>query len=122
MSMLGEQVKELRETADKLDRTHDVSSPWVHAKLTPMIREAADTIEGLRNRLQADALGSGTCDDLGGTGGYTCSQFACSKCGCTIEITDYQFNEPTMYTADGIADVPHFCPGCGARIRKAVSA
>lgn len=117
MSLLSEQIKKLRERALVL-RQGDWSDGREDALL---MEEAADTIAGLRDRLQAEAM-SGTCDDLGGTGGYTCSQFACSKCGCTIEITDYQFNEPTMYTADGIADVPHFCPGCGAKVRKEVSA
>lgn len=39
----------LRETADRLDEIMEVSSPWVHAKLTPMLRDAADVIEGLEH-------------------------------------------------------------------------
>ena len=39
----------LRETADRLDGIMEVSSPWVHAKLTPMLRDAADVIEGLES-------------------------------------------------------------------------
>ena len=52
MSELSHQADELRETADRLDRIADVSTPWIHVKLTPMLREAADTIISLRNRLQ----------------------------------------------------------------------
>lgn len=40
----------LREIADKLDRTMEVSSPWVHAKLTPMLRDVADVIEELEDK------------------------------------------------------------------------
>ncbi len=36
---------ELRETAEKLDKIANVSTPWIHAKLTPMLREAADIID-----------------------------------------------------------------------------
>jgi hypothetical protein len=39
----------LREIADKLDRTKEVSSPWIHTKLTPMLRDATDVIEGLEH-------------------------------------------------------------------------
>lgn len=39
----------LQETADRLDEIMEVSSPWVHAKLTPMLRDAADVIEGLEH-------------------------------------------------------------------------
>ena len=53
MSMLSDQAKQLRDTADRLDRIANVSTPWIHAKLVPMLREAADTIIRLRDRLQA---------------------------------------------------------------------
>lgn len=39
----------LREIADKLDRTMEVSSPWIHTKLTPMLRDAANVIEELED-------------------------------------------------------------------------
>lgn len=39
----------LRETADRLDEIMEVSSPWVHAKLTPMLRDVADVIEWLEH-------------------------------------------------------------------------
>ena len=52
MSMLSDQAKQLRGTAYMLDKIAIVSTPWIHANLTPMLREAADTIISLRDRLQ----------------------------------------------------------------------
>jgi len=47
MSMLGEQIKELREKADMLDGLEGMDN------LVRILREAADTIESLRDSLQA---------------------------------------------------------------------
>ena len=52
MSMISAQCDKLRDTADKLDKTSVVSTPWIHYNLTPMMREAADTIWELRDDLQ----------------------------------------------------------------------
>lgn len=52
MSMLSAQCDDLRDTADKLDKTSAVSTPWIHYSLTPMMRNAADTIWQLRDDLQ----------------------------------------------------------------------
>ena len=52
MSMISGQCDELRDTADKLDKTSAVSTPWIHHNLTPMMRDAADTIWQLRDDLQ----------------------------------------------------------------------
>ena len=49
---LRSKAKQLRGTAYMLDKIAIVSTPWIHANLTPMLREAADTIESLRDRLQ----------------------------------------------------------------------
>lgn len=46
MSMLGSQINDLRKKADILDGLEGMD------KLVPMLREAADTIESLRDRLQ----------------------------------------------------------------------
>ena len=113
MSMLGEQIKELREKADLLDGLEGMDN------LVPMLREAADTIEDLRDRLQNQAfalgmqevLGSGTCEieneiwryDHGGDERDT-YEFVLS-CGHSVEWLD---SEP-----------PRHCPECG---RKVVSA
>ena len=48
MSELGEQIKELREKADMLDGLEGMDN------LVRMLREAADTIESLRNRMQEE--------------------------------------------------------------------
>jgi hypothetical protein len=56
MSMLGMQADELRKTAGMAANLNDferVSVPWMRNKLAPMLREAADTIISLRDRLQA---------------------------------------------------------------------
>lgn len=54
MSILSSQADELRKTANmaaNLDDFERVSVPWMRNKLAPMLREAADTIESLRDRL-----------------------------------------------------------------------
>lgn len=110
MSMLGEQIKELREKADLLDGLEGMDN------LVPMLREAADTIEDLRDRLQnqafalgmQDALGSGTCE-LTETDSYSNANevihvLECSECGETCEHVNGSYPK---------------CPNCG---RKVVSA
>ena len=55
MSKISQQADALRKTADKaanLDDFEHVSVPWMRNKLAPMLREAADTIISLRDRLQ----------------------------------------------------------------------
>ena len=41
-------------------------------------------------------------------------RFRCSLCGVDLDVTDAD-GEPTMLI-DGVAQVPRFCPVCGARI------
>lgn len=56
-------------------------------------------------------LGAGTCHDK-------CSRFnawVCSECNATVLLIFDDFGEPS-YSVDGIADVPHFCPNCGAKV------
>lgn len=55
MSMLSSQADELRETANKVDKLEAwerVSVPWMQGRLAPMLREAADTITSLSDKLQ----------------------------------------------------------------------
>ena len=52
MSMISGQCDKLRETADRLDGIADISTPWIHRHLTPMLRDAADLILELRDNLQ----------------------------------------------------------------------
>lgn len=53
MSILEWQCYELRRLADKLGNDEEVSVPFVRVLVIPIMREAADTIESLRDRLQA---------------------------------------------------------------------
>lgn len=52
MSVLEWQCRELRRLADKLGNEKEVSVPFVRVLVIPIMREAADTIENLRDRLQ----------------------------------------------------------------------
>lgn len=101
MSMLGMQADELRKTADmaaNLDDFERVSIPWMRNKLAPMLREAADTIISLRNRLDM------TCK-LEETEWVSmqCPMYRCSKCNGMFE--------------DGRGDY-RYCPYCGARVER----
>ena len=39
----------------------------------------------------------------------------CSECGATMLLMFDDFGEPT-FSVDGVADVPHYCPNCGAKV------
>jgi len=39
----------------------------------------------------------------------------CSECGATLLLMFDDFGEPT-FSVDGVADVPHYCPNCGAKV------
>lgn len=60
--------------------------------------------------LLADLIDRPTCDDVGDD--WT---FRCSACGCGLDIRDVFEGEPTMWK-DGAAQVPKFCPNCGANV------
>ena len=117
MSMLSIQIAKLRKTAESID--------WEIPEAAELLREAADTIEDLRDRLQnqafalgmQDALGSGTCeykpmwndDDLL-TGEYVGMWYT----GC---------GDALVWNADNdeCCKPPAFCPYCGGAV-KVVSA
>ena len=69
MGILEWQCNELRRLADKLYNKEEVSVPFVRVLVIPIMREAADTIEGLRDRLQElqDAGGESRYSELFGT-------------------------------------------------------
>lgn len=106
MSMLSSQADRLRKTADKmagLELYERMSIPWVKGTLVPMLREAADTIISLRDRLQA-AEPVGTCE-LVETDSYSnANEFIhvleCSACGETCEHVNGSYPR---------------CPYCGAK-------
>ena len=66
---------------------------------------ARDAVE-----LFADLIDRPTCDDVGND--WT---FRCSACGLELDIRDVFEDEPTMWK-DGAAQVPKYCPNCGANV------
>lgn len=92
MSMLSAQTKRLRKVADDLDFytiTRDIHTASI------LMRDAADTIDELRERLQETCHNAhqDSIEDLA-------VWFECSECGVTyIEVTPM-----------------NFCPSCGRRV------
>lgn len=41
----------------------------------------------------------------------------CSECGATMLLMFDDFGEPT-FSVNGVADVPHYCPNCGAKVAE----
>ena len=100
MSMLSGQCARLRSWADQFDGRADLDA--LAPLLARDLREAADTIISLRDRLQAAELGSGTCEMVLMWSDYEDGEcYKCSKCG------DFAF------TCGG---EPRFCPNCGAKV------
>lgn len=58
----------------------------------------------------ADLIDRPTCNDVGDD--WT---FHCSACGCEIDIREMEVGRPTMWK-DGAAQVPKYCPSCGAEV------
>lgn len=118
MSMLGSQCDELRTLADKLrdvrldDQVNYAESVETMFRAMGAMREAADIIESLRDRLQAAELGSGTCemktdwdylhDGIPDAPEDTWA-YKCSACGWSFRYDR------------GIK--PNFCPNCCARVK-----
>lgn len=61
-------------------------------------------------KLLADLIDRPTCNDVGDDW-----EFHCSACGCGLDIRDMEVGEPTMWK-DGAAQVPKYCPSCGAEV------
>ncbi|WP_298626644.1 hypothetical protein [uncultured Senegalimassilia sp.] len=58
----------------------------------------------------ADLIDRPTCNDVGDDW-----EFHCSACGCELDIREKEVGEPTMWK-DGAAQVPKYCPNCGAEV------
>lgn len=104
MSMLSSQADELRLMA-RLVRDYD------YKEISRMLREAADTIESLRDRLQDAELGRGTCEWILEHSGTLYDKWRCSKCG-------YLYVESRV--DHGIKDdfEPNYCPKCGCEVER----
>lgn len=113
-SILGSQIKELRDKAKLLKAHADgLSAPFVIPSTKELMaltmldsasrmEEAADTVESLRDRLQ-----DSECDVVKSYGKHPVTNnevvlYNCSKCGMWIGLS------------------ANYCGNCGARIRKAV--
>lgn len=101
MSMLTAQVENLRIMA-RLVRDYD------YREISRALREAADTIENLRNRLTE------TCHDLSGTGANGEQVFHCSECGCVMSL--YDLDGANVLCTNHIYDYPRYCPNCGRMV------
>lgn len=99
MSMLTSQVDRLRTAADQFDKVlcgkFDAIEPLT---IPPMMREAADTIENLRNRLTETCRNADARAEAGGV--WHSPRFVCSECGAAYVMSDYV----------------RFCPNCGRRV------
>lgn len=100
MSMLSSQADELRLMA-RLVRDYD------YKEISRMLREAADTIISLRDRLQDAELGRGTCHNT--SHHLDESRFHCSECGFGCWVKD---------VSDGRDKLPSYCPRCGAEVER----
>lgn len=109
MSMLSSQADELRLMA-RLVRDYD------YKEISRMLREAADTIISLRDRLQDAELGRGACVPHGEWESLTqTTEFRRMYCDCGYELgMDSRNSFPLARTT--YAAMPRFCPECGARI------
>ena len=99
MNMLGEQIKELRLMGDGQAAKGEFT-------VATLLREAADTIESLRERLQG-----GTCEMV--TSGTPCegnTDVACNCCGA--------YNIGEYYDGYGHRAAPKFCPECGRQVKR----
>ena len=100
--MLTAQCDMLRETADEVERIKHNNADWLWRDgitLTDAARElrdAADTIEGLRDRLTERE----TCHDVG----FAPYFFECSECG------------KTHLRNAAYVDMPNYCPECGRKV------
>lgn len=113
MSMLSLQADKLRKYAERLRQlANGAVNQGFPARQdlfesAAEMREAADTIISLRDRLQAAEVG-GTCEWVLEHSGTMYDKWRCSECG-------YLFVEPRC--DQGYTDLePNFCPSCGQKV------
>ena len=103
--MLSEQIKELRLMGDGQAYKGEFT-------VATLLREAADTIEGLRDMLQNQAFALGMQDALGGGTCEVISHYYYDD----YDIHEFEFSCGHSYTNHD--DMPYpFCPMCGAKVK-----
>lgn len=103
MSMLSAQCDELRDKALLFEG-------YNNGEISRMLREAADTIETLREKLQAATLGSGECE---------CESSLLWDCYHGRDFYEHRLSCGHIVTSD-FGEPPNYCEECGAKVRKAV--
>lgn len=94
MSMLTAQVDELRTASTWVSLYLAGATNAIPMNTAILLRDAADTIENLRNRLTE------TCHDVG----FAPYFFECSECG-----------QNHLRNA-AYVDMPNYCPNCGRKV------
>ena len=102
MSALSIKIDNLRLMA-RLVREYD------YDEISAMLRDAADTIESMRNRLQDAALGARECEmELTDTSYHGFDVYQCSECGEEVAELTYM----------GKSEKPNFCKKCGKAVKR----
>ena len=105
--------KERSEAAENLRQFLSVpydERVWDRTDLQTVGRLIGTPIGGNIIERLADLIDRPTCNDVGDDW-----EFHCSACGCELDIRDMEVGEPTMWK-DGAAQVPKYCPSCGAEV------
>lgn len=115
MSMLSAQCVGLRVTANMLDEFgismgyDTTTSAFIAHDISERMREAADTIESLRDRLQTVG---GTCEFVDNGDGEP-SPPKCSVCGYDPGIYECAWYEGGTYRYER-----NYCPNCGCKVLR----
>lgn len=110
MSMLSDQIKELRNRA-KVLRQGDWSDGEEDALL---LEDAADTIESMRDKLQAERTCKVDVLDTGNEAAYEHYEYIMHCRSCNHEYGYVQYNEDGDTWQD---EKPNYCPHCGAKVK-----
>lgn len=74
---------------------------------------AEDSRSARRAKRAAQDRRRGVCEDTN----ERFNAWICSECEATLLLMFDDYGEPT-YSADGVADVPRFCPNCGRKVAE----
>lgn len=87
---------------DLMERVRDMVSRKVEADGEMALECALAEVGFVRER---------TCEDAG----TRFNAWVCSECDATLLLMFDDYDEPT-YSVNGVADVPRYCPNCGAKV------